>query len=135
MKDSGGRNRVRKDGSIYHDVRARYQCHYNVRHPGECDGQSGYGVKKLDGIVDRIVRYQLSKISTASGEDIVAKQNQKAIDLAKAKHHMATMQLADKKKELVDYQNEGIKAIRGQSKFDMDFLNELVSKVKTEIQE
>lgn len=135
MKDSGGRDRVRKDGSIYHDVRARYQCHYNVRHPGECDGQSGYGVKKLDGIVDRIVRYQLSKISTASGEDIVAKQNQKAIDLAKAKHHMATMQLADKKKELVDYQNEGIKAIRGQSKFDMDFLNELVSKVKTEIQE
>ena len=132
---TGGRNRVRKDGSIYHDVRARYQCHYNVRHPGECDGQSGYGVKKLDGIVDRIVRYQLSKISTASGEDIVAKQNQKAIDLAKAKHHMATIQLADKKKELVDYQNEGIKVIRGQSKFDMDFLNELVNKVKTEIQE
>lgn len=76
---TGGRNRVRKDGSIYHDVRARYQCHYNVRHPGECDGQSGYGVKKLDGIIDRIVRYQLSKISAASGEDIVAKQNQKAI--------------------------------------------------------
>ena len=45
------------------------------------------------------------------------------------------MQLADKKKELVDYQNEGIKVIRGQSKFDMDFLNELVNKVKTEIQE
>ena len=45
---------MRKDGSIYHDVRARYQCHYNVRHPGECDGQSGYGVKKLDGIIDRI---------------------------------------------------------------------------------
>lgn len=132
---TGGRNRVRKDGSIYHDIRARYQCHYNVRHPGECDGQSGYGVKKLDGIVDRIVRYQLSKISAASGEDIVAKQNQKAIELAKARHHLATVQLAEKQRELVDYQNEGIKVIRGQSKFDMEFLNELVSKAKTEVTE
>ena len=81
---------MRKDGSIYHDIRARYQCHYNVRHPGECDGQSGYGVKKLDGIIDRIVRYQLSKISAASGEDIVAKQNRKAIELAKARHKSKT---------------------------------------------
>ena len=132
---TGGRNRVRKDGSIYHDVRARYQCHYNVRHPGECDGQSGYGVKKLDGIVDRIVRYQLSKISMASGEDIVAAQNQKAVELAKAKHHLAVMRLSEKQKELTDYQNEGIKVIRGQSKFDMEFLNELVSRAKSEIQE
>ena len=132
---TGGRNRVRKDGSIYHDVRARYQCHYNVRHPGECDGQSGYGVKKLDGIVDRIVRYQLSKISMASGEDIVAAQNQKAVELAKAKHHLAVMRLSEKQKELTDYQNEGIKVIRGQSKFDMEFLNELVSRAKSEVQE
>lgn len=107
----------------------------NVRHPGECDGQSGYGVKKLDGIIDRIVRYQFSKISAVSGEDIVAKQNQKAIELAKARHHLATMQLAEKQRELVDYQNEGIKVIRGQSKFDMEFLNELVSKAKAEVTE
>ena len=133
---TGGRNRVRKDGSIiYHHVRARYRCHYNVRHPGECDGQSGYGVKKLDGIVDRIVRYQLSKISMASGEDIVAAQNQKAVELAKAKHHLAVMRLSEKQRELTDYQNEGIKVIRGQSKFDMEFLNELVSRAKSEIQE
>lgn len=32
---TGGRNQLQKDKSIYHDVRDRYQCHYNVRHPGE----------------------------------------------------------------------------------------------------
>lgn len=89
----------------------------------------------MDGIIDRIVRYQLSKISAASGEDIVAKQNRKAIELAKARHHLATVQLAEKQRELVDYQNEGIKVIRGQSKFDMEFLNELVSKAKAEVTE
>ena len=89
----------------------------------------------MDGIIDRIVRYQLPKISAASGEDIVAKQNRKAIELAKARYHLATMQLAEKQRELVDYQNEGIKVIRGQSKFDMEFLNELVSKAKAEVAE
>ena len=35
----------------------------------------------------------------------------------------------------LDYQNEGIKVIRVQSKFDMEFLNELVSKAKAEVAE
>lgn len=71
--------------------------------------------------------YQFSKISTVSGEGIVAKQSQKAIELAKARHHLATVQLAENQRELVDYQNEGIKVIRNQSKFDMVFLDEFVS--------
>lgn len=131
---TSGRKRVNRQGDLVRAVRARYQCHYNVRHPGECDGQSGYGVKKLDGIVEQIVRYQLSRISAASGAEIVAKQNEKAIELAKAKCNVATAQLADKQKELADYQAETIKVIRGESRLDIDLLNDLVSKAKQEIQ-
>ena len=131
---TSGRKRVNRQGDLVREVRARYQCHYNVRHPGECDGQSGYGVKKLDGIVEQIVRYQLSRISAASGAEIVAKQNEKAIELAKAKCNVATAQLADKQKELADYQAETIKVIRGESRLDIDLLNDLVSKAKQEIQ-
>lgn len=132
---TSGRKRERMDGTINREVRSRYQCHYNVRHPGECDGQSGYGVKKLDGIVDRIVRYQLSRICASSGADIVAKQNEKAIELAKARHNVASMQLAEKQRELADYQGETIKVIRGESKLDIDLLNELIHKTKSELQE
>ena len=131
---TSGRKRINKHGELVREVRARYQCHYNVRHPGECDGQSGYGVKKLDGIVEQIVRYQLSRISAASGAEIVAKQNEKAIELAKARYNVASTQLADKQKELADYQAETIKVIRGESRLDIDLLNDLVSKVKQEIQ-
>lgn len=131
---TSGRKRVNKCGDLVREVRARYQCHYNVRHPGECDGQSGYGVKKLDSIVDQIVRYQLSRISAASGAEIVAQQNEKAIELAKARYNVATTQLADKQKELADYQAETIKVIRGESRLDIDLLNDLVSKAKQEIQ-
>jgi len=130
---TSGRKRTNKYGDLVREVRARYQCHYNVRHPGECDGQSGYGVKKLDGIVDQIVRYQLSRISAASGAEIVAQQNEKAIELAKARYNVATTQLADKQKELADYQAETIKVIRGESRLDIDLLNDLVSKAKQEI--
>ena len=131
---TSGRKRINRHGELVREVRARYQCHYNVRHPGECDGQSGYGVKKLDGIVDQIVRYQLSRISVSSGAEIVAKQNEKAIELAKARHNVASSQLADKQKELADYQAETIKVIRGESRLDIDLLNDLVSKAKQEIQ-
>ena len=131
---TSGRKRINKHGELVREVRARYQCHYNVRHPGECDGQSGYGVKKLDGIVEQIVRYQLSRISAASGAEIVAKQNEKAIELAKARYNVASAQLADKQKELADYQAETIKVIRGESRLDIDRLNDLVSKAKQEIQ-
>lgn len=131
---TSGRKRINKHGELVREVRARYQCHYNVRHPGECGGQSGYGVKKLDGIVEQIVRYQLSRISAASGAEIVAKQNEKAIELAKARYNVASTQLADKQKELADYQAETIKVIRGESRLDIDLLNDLVSKAKQEIQ-
>lgn len=131
---TSGRKRINKHGELVREVRARYQCHYNVRHPGECGGQSGYGVKKLDGIVEQIVRYQLSRISSASGAEIVAKQNEKAIELAKARYNVASTQLADKQKELADYQAETIKVIRGESRLDIDLLNDLVSKAKQEIQ-
>lgn len=47
----GSGNRAGADGSKVKEKRFRYSCHYNVRHPSQCDGQSGYGVTKLDAIV------------------------------------------------------------------------------------
>lgn len=44
----------------------RYQCHYNVRHPGECDGQSGYSVPKVDSMVEQVVRMKLAEIEPGS---------------------------------------------------------------------
>ena len=58
------------------------------------------------------MRYQLSRISAASGAEIVAKQNEKTVKLAKAQYNVAATQLADKQKELADYQAETIKVIR-----------------------
>ena len=126
---TSGRKRKTKDG-IIRETRCRYQCHYNVRHPGECDGQSGYGVKKLDSVVDKIIHYQFSKIINASSSAIIAEQNEKAIELAKARHNIACKALAEKQRELSDYEAETIKVIRGESRLNIDLLNDLVGKAK-----
>ena len=62
----GSGNRAGADGSKVKEKRFRYSCHYNVRHPGQCDGQSGYGVTKLDAIVESIVCTKFSEILECS---------------------------------------------------------------------
>ena len=53
---SSGRTHTYADGHTVKEVRPRYSCFYKIRHPGDCDGQSGYGVSKLDSIVEEVVR-------------------------------------------------------------------------------
>lgn len=130
---TSGRVINREDGTIQNGVKLRYICHYKVRHPDKCDGPSGYGTVKLDGIVDQIIRYQLSKIQANSSSDTVAKQHEQSIALAKARYRLACNQLSEKQKELSDLQAETIKVIRGESRLSSDLLNELVGKAKEEI--
>ncbi|MBE6905080.1 MAG: recombinase family protein [Ruminococcaceae bacterium] len=132
---TSGRNKKMPDGTIQKEVRMRYQCHYNVRHPGECDGQSGYSVQKVDGIVDQLIRMKFSEIAAASESEILSSQHEKDIDLAKSKCEMAKKHLLDKQKELDDYKSETIKVIRGQSKLSSDLLNTLVAEAESQIQE
>lgn len=132
---TSGRRRINKDGTIHSEVRARYNCHYRTRHPDKCDGQSGYGVTKLDGIMDQIIRYQLSQITAASGDEVIREQHEKVTALATARYRLACKQLADKEKELADYQGETIRVIRGESHLSIDLLNELVQKAKAEVAE
>ena len=130
---TSGRNRTRRDGTVEKETRMRYQCHYNVRHPGECEGQSGYGVTKLDGIIDKVVRMQLEKIKENPCDSIIAAQHEKALDLAKARYNIAYAQLSEKQKELSDYQAEIIKIIRGQSRLPEDMISGLVEETKEQI--
>ena len=132
---TSGRQRVNKDGSVHSEVRARYGCHYKVRHSDKCNGQSGYGVPKLDAIMDEVIRYQLGRIKMSSESSVIADQHEKSIELARARLRIAEMQLAEKAKELSDYQAETIRVIRGESRLNADLLSELVDKTKGEITE
>ena len=134
LTELGIRKAFQKDGTVRREIRCRYQCHYNLRHPGECDGQSGYGVTKLDGTVEKIIRHQFAQIKMASQDDVIAQQHEKAVELARARCNMAEMQLSEKRRELEDYQKEIIKVIRGESRLNVDLLNELIDKAQTDVE-
>ena len=132
---TSGRKRVRKDGTVIRETRARYQCHYNIRHPGECDGQSGYGVEKLDKLIDQIIRIQLGRIRSAPSQELIARQQTKEVDLAKSKLNLLNEQYRQKQQEYQDLRAETIKVIQGTSRLNVDLLNSLVAEASEQIKQ
>jgi site-specific DNA recombinase len=130
---TSGRNKRMPDGTIQKEVRARYQCHYNVRHPGECGGQSGYSVTKLDSIVETVIRMKFDEIAAAPESEILTNQHEKEIKLAKMQLDKAKTYLQEKEKDLEDYKGETLKVIRGQSKLSIELLNSLTSEANEQI--
>ncbi len=123
---TSGKNKKLADGTIKYDVRPRYQCHYHVRHPGECEGPSGFSVPKVDAMVDNVIRAKFKEITASSKNEIIKSQQKKEEALAKSKFELAARSLAEKKKELEDLRAETIKVIRGQSNLSSDLLNSLI---------
>lgn len=111
----------------------RYQCHYNVRHPGECDGQSGYGMSKVDRIVDEILRLKLAQIKGAPKSDVLERRHKKEIKAAKTAADSAKKKLTSLKAELEEYRSETIKVIRGESKLTADLLTGLIEETTQKI--
>lgn len=111
----------------------RYQCHYNVRHPGECDGQSGYNMKKLDGIVDEVIRLKLSQIKRAPMSDIIDRQHKVEIKSAKVAVTGAKKKLDILSKDLETYRNEAVKVIRGESLLTAELLSSLIGETTQKI--
>ena len=132
---TSGRKRVRKDGTILRETRARYQCHYNIRHPGECDGQSGYGVDKLDKLVDQIIRIQLGRIQNAPPQELIEKQQAKELELIKSKLKLLNDQYRQKQREYQDLRAETIKVVQGTSRLNVDLLNSLVDETSDQIKQ
>ena len=68
---SSGRIHTYADGHTVKEVRPRYSCFYKIRHPGDCDGQSGYGVSKLDSIVEEVVRQIFAQFREVSRKKLL----------------------------------------------------------------
>ena len=93
---------------------------------------STYGVKKVDGIVNEIVRSQLERIKSSPSGAIIANRHKQAVELAKARSNIAQLQLKDKQKEIADYRAEIIRVIRGESKLSTELLNSMIEQATAE---
>lgn len=121
------------DGSEGRVTRYRYQCHYGVRHPNNCDGQTVYTVDRLDSIMDQVIRDIFSQIKTIPEKDLISAQHQKDIDLARAKAEKSLEAVKAALKDHDDLKAETIKVIRGESKLDAELLSTLVHEAQEKL--
>ncbi len=112
------------------EVRPRYSCFYKIRHPGDCDGQSGYGVSKLDSIVEEVVRQIFAQFREVSRKKLL--ESVKTNDAARIQKKVKKIQkdLESKQKELDDLKAETILVIRGVSALDKELLGTLAAEAR-----
>lgn len=130
---TSGHKKVDQDGNIIRKTRLRYQCHYGVRHPYCCDGQTVYSVDKLDSIIEEITMHQLARIKVADGLKVVETAHHAHIETARALCARINTELTDARQEFADYQNEILRVIRGNSAFTQEMLLPLLEQSQSRI--
>lgn len=123
---TSGSSYVKADGSCSKTVRLRYQCHYKVRHPQLCDGQSAYGVVTLDKTIEETISRLFEEIKTVPQEEMM--QNEIMERKKECETHLTRAKKIsqDCEREYADYKAEILKIIRGESSLSSDMLNELL---------
>ena len=126
---TNGKRRQLKDGSVTVTPRTRYVCYNKTRHH-LCDGQTGYTVRKLDEIIETVVHSLFQRLSDLPKEAVIAEkyagriaEYQMQLISAKASHQANAA-------EVMEYESEVIKVIRGESKLNPDLLNKLHEEAK-----
>lgn len=105
-----------------------------MRHPGQCDGQSGYGVTKLDTIVESIVCTKFSEILECSKSKLLQDMLRKDMEVAQKEVSRAKSELDLKDDERNALKDEMIRVIRGKSSIDRDMIQQLLDENQAAIQ-
>ncbi|NLI92115.1 MAG: hypothetical protein GX434_07845 [Peptococcaceae bacterium] len=124
----------RYGGNGKRETRLRYGCHNKVRHPQDCDGQSGYSAEKLDSLVEKLVLHLFRGIKSIPESKLMAGQMERRT--AEASSTLANLKAiqAAKTKELESYKSEVYKVIQGVSSWSGELLNELIAETKSALE-
>lgn len=130
LTTSSGR---RAKGEPKRETRIRYACHYKIRHPQDCDGQTGYSGEKLDGIIDKIVIQLFERMRTAPKSQLIQRQREKEIQLANSSVANLEKLYTATERELESYKKEIIKTINGTGSFGADILGEMIEETRNRL--
>lgn len=130
---TSGKGRRRADGTD--EVRIRYTCQTKSRTHGDCDGQTGYTVGKLDAIIDTIIRRIFSKVRSLSRAEVLNACSQNDMAARKAMLQKAKREYEKAESDLQSLKNEIVKALTGQSAFSPELLNGVIQEQEKKCRE
>ena len=121
---TSGKGRRRQDGTDV--VRMRYTCQTKSRTHGECDGQTGYTVEKLDAMIDSIIRGIFSRVRSLNQKDVVNACVSNDLNAKKAFLRKAQKDYEKAEKDLQRLKSEIVNALTGASAFSPELLNNVI---------
>lgn len=127
---TNGKKYHRKDGEVTVTPRTRYVCYNKTRHKHLCDGQTGYTVSKLDKIMDKVIRRLFERLNDLPKEYIIEERYTEQISESKMQLAKAKAMFQAHSAEVMEYEAEVLKIIRGESKLNADLLNKLYEEAK-----
>lgn len=106
--------------------RVRYTCQTKSRTHGECDGQTGYTVHKLDTMIDVIIKSIFERVKRLNKDEVMQACYQN--DLAIKQQLLRKTQSDYEKAEanLRTLKNEAVKTLSGESVYTPALLNDLI---------
>ena len=98
--------------------------------PGQCDGQSGYGVTTLDAVVESIVCMKFEEILECSKSNLLEEMRRKDLDAAKKEATRWKEEVQTKVDEQDALKKEMIRVIQGTSGLDREMIQQMVNENK-----
>jgi hypothetical protein len=127
---TNGKKYHRKDGEVTVTPRTRYVCYNKTRHKHKCDGQTGYTTTKLDKVVDEVIRSLFTRLNDLPKETIIEGRYSEWIAESRTALVGAKAALQAHTAEVLEYEAEVIKVIRGESRLNSELLNKLYEEAK-----
>lgn len=131
---TNGKAYKKADGTIVKNKRIRYICYNKTRKICDCDGQTGYTMKKLDGIIIEFISNLFQNIKGASKSELIEKSYQTELTSYMIKLKGAKADLQKQTDSLKLLQDEVVKSIQGESKFTPELLNELIAQIRDKVE-
>ncbi len=127
---TNGKKYKRQDGDITTTVRTRYVCYNRTRHAHLCDGQTGYTVSKLDSVVDKVIHDIFARLRDAPKDTLIAERYAAQKAEIQLQLTAARANFQARAAEVLEYETEVLKVIRGDSRLNSDLLNKLYEQAK-----
>lgn len=130
---TSGTVRTNAAGKEISRKRVRYVCYNKTRKRADCDGQTGYTMHILDGLVTNVLHQVFDKMKAVSEEDIISRTHMNAMVSLNDRVAAAKTECAKASREYESLKAEVVKAVQGESKFQLDLLSELVEAARAKM--